>query len=299
MNKKFRLLFLFFFIIVSTLFAEKPEWINKLPFTEDAFWGVGEGNSLKEAKALARIDILMQLSTQVESVIKMEQNSDSNSEEIVEDMEIFFDSNTLRGAEIEDQYEENNFHWVLMKYCDDCGKMLINSALTRYEDQYNYESKTLMDQLDNSNILEIIRVERRLKELNLEDYHSDDISIVLLGKSLHINIINFLPYKTNLSKSQQNGLTLLSETLFEELKLLNYKNIDVIGHANPTGEANEEEELLELSKNRAKTMTAYLQKSGFVINSVSWKGGDEAGFNLSDSDVMGKNRRVEIIILFE
>ena len=35
------------------------------------------------------------------------------------------------------------------------------------------------------------------------------------------------------------------------------------------------------------------------VDSVSWKGGDEADATVSDSTSMGKNRRVEIIILFE
>jgi len=295
-----RLIFSFFlFTTAISLFAEKPAWIDKLPFTDDAFWGVGSGDTQEEAQNMAKRDILMQMSSQVKAVITMEERSNGGAVEETEDLKAFFNNNALRGAELEEEFTENNKYWALMKYCDECGDMLINSALVRFEETFNYDSEQLMKQLINSNISEIMMVERRLKELNLEDYRSEDISVSLSGKRLKIMIINFIPYVTVLSSSQNDGLMKLSATLFEELKQLSYRSISVIGHANPTGEENETEDLINLSKNRAQTMSTFLIDSGFTVKSVSWKGGDEAIGDLTTPEGMGKNRRVEIVIEFE
>lgn len=286
-------------LILSPLAAEKPQWIHKLPFTEDAFWGVGSGPTFEDAEVLAKQEILMQLSSHVKAVVTMEERSDGGEYQIREDMDAYFSSNTLRGAELEEQYEESGTVWVLMKYCDDCGDMLINSALSRFEEKYDLDPPTLLKQLKESNISEILEVGHRLKELKLEDYKSEDIYVTLAGKEMTINIINFLPFETDLSSSQQEGLSLLSSTLFEELKTLHFSSLSIVGHANPTGEADEEEDLINLSKNRAQTMSEFLISSGFSIDSVDWKGGTEAIGDTTTQEGMGMNRRVEIVIQFE
>ena len=284
---------------ILSLHAEKPEWIGKLPFSDDAFWGVGTGATLEDAQNLAKKEILMQLSSHVEAAITMEERSNGGDYEVVEELNAFFDTNSLRGAELEEQYEESNQFWALMKYCDECGDMLINSALARYEEKYDLDPEVLMEHIQTSNISEILKVERRMKELNLDDYKSEDINITLSGKTMTIMIINFIPYETNLSQSQQDGLTILSTTLFKELKELQYNSLSIVGHANPTGEENEEEDLIFLSKNRAQTMAQFLEESGFTVDTVSWKGGDGAITDVSTPEGMGENRRVEIVIMFE
>ena len=292
-------LFILLLILHMTVYAEKPNWISKLPFTDDAFWGVGKGNTLEEAQNNAKKDILMQISSHVDAAITMEEKSNGGDYEVSEELDAYFESNTLRGAELEDQFEEDSDFWALMKYCDECGDMLINSALVRFEEQYDYDSEVILERLVTSNISEVLLVERRLKELKLEDYRSEDIVVSLTGKSLKIMIINFLPDEITLSQSQNSGLKILTSTLFEELKLLKYNQISIIGHANPTGLENEEEQLIELSRNRAETMSLFLENSGFTIDSVGWKGGDEAIGDVTTQEGMGLNKRVEIVIQFE
>lgn len=292
-------LFLMFFCCTVTTFADKPEWIDKLPFTDDAFWGVGSAPSLEEAQIAAKKEILMQLCSQVKAVVNMEENSNGGDYQINEDLDVYFNSNSLRGAAIEDKYEDNGTVWVLMKYCDECGKMLMNSALTRYENKYKLKPEKLMQELASSNIPEVLEIGQRLKELNLDDYRSDDINVSLSGKTMKIMIINFLPYETTLSASQEKGLSLLSSTLFKELKALKYDSLSIIGHANPTGEENEETDLVQLSKNRAETLAEVMKKSGFQVDSVSWKGGTEPIGDTSTPEGMGMNRRVEVDIQFE
>lgn len=298
MNRSFLIICILLFGAAS-VFADKPEWINRLPFTDDAFWGVGSASTLEDAQNLAKKEILMQLCSHVKAVVTMEERSDGGEYDINEDLDAYFDSNSLRGAEMEDQYEEAGSYWVLMKYCDECGKMLMNSALNRFEEKYSLEPAKLMNELEESNISEILEIEQRLKELNLEDYKSDDIFVTLTEKKMTVNIINFLPYETALSDSQQVGLAVLTSTLFEELKELNYNTLYIIGHANPTGEENEEKDLILLSKNRAETMSTFLIQSGFTVDGVSWKGGNEAVGDTSTLEGMGRNRRVEIVIEFE
>ena len=92
-------------IIVLTLtenstFVENPEWINRLPFTDDAFWGVGGASTIEEAKLLAKQEILMQMSRHIEAVIKMETGSSSLARKSSEHIKAFFSGNSLRGAEL-------------------------------------------------------------------------------------------------------------------------------------------------------------------------------------------------------
>ena len=292
--------FIFLSLIICTLLnAEKPEWVNKLPFTEDAFWGIGEASTEEDAVILAKRDILMQLSSHVKSAITLQESSNGGKINELEKLDSYFGANTLRGAEFEDRYEENNRHWVLMKYCEECGNMLMSSALVRYSKTLKLNTNKIIEQLGNNSVKEAIRIERRLRELNLNDYMSNDISVVLLENSLKVIIKNFLPDQSDLSKSQAQGLVSLSDTLLKEIMNLKYTSIEVVGHANPTGKENEEEQLEELSQNRAQTMADYLKKSNLIITNVSWKGGNELVGDVNTPEGMGKNRRVEIIIKFE
>ena len=285
-------------LISFNLYAQTPDWIHQLPFSDDAFWGVGQGVSVEEAEILAKQEILMQMSSRVEAVISMETGTGGGSEKITEDLDAFFSGNSLRGAELVDQFDEDNQFWVLMKYCDECGNSLLKSALIRFEDTYRYESPILMAQLTDKRIAHAFIVERRLKELQLTDYRSDDIIVRFSDMQVIIMIIIVIPYETQLSESQRTGLDTLSQSLLKELKKLNYQSIDVVGHANPTSAKNEEKDLMELSRIRAETMSSHLSSAGLTINSVSWKGGSETIGNTSSSKGKGLNRRVEIFVNF-
>jgi len=292
------LTYLLLLSVCLPLSAEKPDWINRIPFTEDAFWGVGEGSSLEEAQVRGSEDILMQLSSRVRAAVSMEYSNQGGEIEVLEELDAYFDSNSLRGAELEDQYSEDDRFWALMKYCDDCGDMLIHSALSRYEDQYDYETEALIELIKSEIVADAVQVERRLKDLQLEDYHSEDISVQLDGDNLVILILNFLPDDTQLTPGQISGLEKVSRTLLEELETLDYQELEVIGHANPTGVANENDALIRLSRNRAETMASFLKEAGISVDTIGWRGGDETIRDVSTPEGRGLNRRVEIVIHF-
>jgi len=294
----FRQISILFILLLMPLFmfADKPEWILQLPFSDDAFWGVGNAASVEEAEILARQEILMQMSSRVQAVISMEVGTSDQSGKVTEDLEAFFSGNSLRGAETVEQYSESKQFWVLMKYCEECGRSLLRSALIRFEDNYKYETPVLMEYLSDERISHAFIVERRLKELHLADYSSDDIIVRFSDMQVVIMIINFIPYETDLSVSQRTGLDILSRSMLKELKKLEYKSIDIVGHANPTSAENEDDDLMELSRIRAETMAAHLSAAGLAISSISWRGGRETLGNINSSEGKGLNRRVEIFV---
>ena len=286
-------------LVQLTLWAKAPEWVTHLPFTEDAFWGVGSGESLEMAVDRGKQDILMQLCSQVEAVISMETRSDGGEERVTEKLDAVIGGNSLRGASVESTYEEDGRYWVLMKYCDDCGQMLVGSALKCFEDELNSDVEDIMVRFEDRTTFQAVMLERRLQELSLEDYRSDDLSLILDGKQIVIMIMNFLPNDDALTPSQEEGLAQLSRGLLSELERMNYTGVSIVGHANPMGEADEEAELRDLSRNRAQTMADFLQAAGVVVSDVSWRGGEERIADGTTKKGRSRNRRVEIFVEFE
>jgi outer membrane protein OmpA-like peptidoglycan-associated protein len=290
----------FFTSFIFGTFADIPDWIHRLPFTDDAFWGVGEASSAEEAQMLAKQEILMQMSSHVQAVITMEIGTGGGEQKVSEDLDAFFSGNSLRGAELVEDFTEEGTYWALMKYCDDCGKSLLKSALNRFEEAYRYDSKDLFTELTvNENISRGFQVERRLQELRLEDFGEEDILVRFEDMRVIIMIVNFVPYEADLSTSQVQGLSSIGQSLLEELSALDYQSIGIVGHANPTGDIGEEDELIELSRNRAQTLASYLSAAGLTIDSIAWRGGEETIGNSSTLEGKGLNRRVEIVVNFE
>lgn len=290
--------FLCVVILSVSLAAERPVWIEKLPFTEDAFWGMGVGETPEEAQKNAKRDILMQLSSQVKAVITL-QSGDRTDGGAEETLDAYFGENSLRGAELEDEYAEGNRHWTLMKYCDSCGEMLMKSAVFRYEEEIGYESEAVIESLGDERVKDAVKIQRRLAELDMSEYRSEYIDVRPAEGGLRILILNFLPDRALLSEAQKESLARLSATLFEQLKELPMGSVEVIGHANPTGLANEAEQLEELSRNRAETMAEVLAASGFEVSDIAWRGGEELIGDPADPDGAGRNRRVEILVIFD
>ena len=179
MAKKYGSVLIFCFVLTMALQADRPDWVEELPFSEDAFWGVGSASTLEDAELLAKQEILMQMSSRVQAAISMNTSSLANRDQISEDLDKFFLHNSLRGADRVETYAEDNRHWVLMKYCEECGRGLLKSALNRYEKEYSYSSNLMIDALSDENILRGFKVERRLKELQLEDFQAHDIILRL------------------------------------------------------------------------------------------------------------------------
>ena len=223
------------------LYAEEPEWIEKLPITKEAFWGVGRGKTEEDAKNIAKKVILLQLGSHVKAALSISQGSNQTRIEVIEKLEMYLAKNSLRGAELEDIYFKDGTYWVLMKYCDDCGNLLLSTALDRYEEENNYKTERVIEAITKMpEVKKAVTIERRLEELSLEDYKSENIEVQLKEKELTIVVMNFLPYKTELNEKQNAELIKLSKGLLKELEEIGYKSIKISGHANPVGVANEE-----------------------------------------------------------
>ena len=298
MTKNTIVLWLCMLFCLSPLLAERPDWIEKLPFTPDAFWGMGSGDSREEAQKNARRDILMQLSSQVKAVVSL-QSGDGETPEAEETLDAYFGSNSLRGAELEDEYSEDGRYWILMKYCDSCGEMLMSSAVYRYQEEFDYDGEDAVESLSDIRVRDAVKIQRRLAELDLADYRSEYIDVRPAEGGLKIIILNFLPDEADLSEDQRQSLSRLSAGLFEQLKELPVAGIRVIGHANPTGLPDEAAELELLSRTRAETMAAVLAEAGLAVSQVAWRGGDELIADPASPRGAGRNRRVEIIVLFD
>jgi outer membrane protein OmpA-like peptidoglycan-associated protein len=156
----------------------------------------------------------------------------------------------------------------------------------------------LLDVLNDKRVKDAVKIKRRLNEIELEEYQSNYINVVPSQDRLTIMLLNFLPDRARLSEGQKDSLTVLSSTLLEELDELPIETLKVVGHANPTGKPNEKEELMRLSRNRAETMAQYLISSGFTVDTIDWKGGQECIGDITTQEGMSKNRRVEIVITF-
>jgi outer membrane protein OmpA-like peptidoglycan-associated protein len=286
------------FLLTFQIHAEPPDWVSELPFTKDAFWGVGSGDSPEIARKKAKQDILMQLNSQVKAAVSLKTSGDASTDAAYEKLDAFFASNSLRGAELVDEYHENGRHWALMKYCDTCGQMLMSSAVKRYDATIKSDVQSLLDVLNDKRVKDAVKIKRRLNEIELEEYQSNYINVVPSQDRLTIMLLNFLPDRARLSEGQKDSLTVLSSTLLEELDELPIETLKVVGHANPTGKPNEKEELMRLSRNRAETMAQYLISSGFTVDTIDWKGGQECIGDITTQEGMSKNRRVEIVITF-
>jgi outer membrane protein OmpA-like peptidoglycan-associated protein len=297
--KRTTLVLCVFLFVVARVLGGEPEWVRKLPFTEDAYWGVGDGGSREIAEQSARRDILIQLSSRVQSAVRISQGSGDEDPAVKERMDAYFGSNRLREAEVVETFRTGGRVWVLMRYGAECGDMLMDGAVGRYERDLGYEGSRVRDRLSEEALDRAIRIERRLRELRLSDYRSEDISVFVDDRRLVFRVVNFPPFETELTEGQRAGLSRLSDTLFDELEELEYQRVDVVGHANPTGAPGESQELDDLSLGRAETMASFLRGAGIKVWSVNGRGGDETIGDTGTDRGRGRNRRVEVVVSFE
>jgi outer membrane protein OmpA-like peptidoglycan-associated protein len=149
-----------FFLLLTGLFlwgtvvADEPDWIRKFPFSDAVFYGVGQGSDIEAAQASARRVILMQLSSHVEAAVHIEERSGATTEQVTEQMQTFFGSNSLRGAVLTDSYNRDDQFWALMEYPADCGKRLMATAVIRYEEVFGYQGEQIIQELENPEVKE-------------------------------------------------------------------------------------------------------------------------------------------------
>ena len=287
------------FLVSLALFAEVPEWIDRLPYAEDAFFGVGSGRNLARARENGLIDIRMQLNTRIDAIVHSVERSDAQETVVSEKMERYIDESPLSGAILEDQYFDGSRYWALLRFKENCGQILMSSAIVRFQDELQIPDKEANEIIQNVKLKEVLQISRRIDELNLEEYSSEDIQILLVEGDLVLRIINFLPDMASLSAKQTAALKILGGTLFKEVREFGVSSIEIIGHANPTGKANEENELDALSRQRAEILSDVLAESGMTVSRVSWEGGRHTIGDPGKETGRGRNRRVEIILRFE
>ena len=323
---------LFFFVLAQLIAAAPPEWITSIPYEKDSFLGVGSGKSTAEAEENARIDILIQLSSKIDSTVTYSGNLSATEQDVVELCKTVITSNTLRGAEIVETYRTDEAVYVLMRYCDSCGSILVSATLRSAVDAVTKQrrdeageepmdmdvTKVIAD-INSQASSDAAKIKRKLSgppipqiepssaaetddanalSIKAEKYKSENILVSINEEEVVVRLINFLPNRGEMTEQQIYELTALCSTLFLQLEEMGYKGVTIVGHANPEGSENEEEELESLSRERALTMEEFLKDSGIKIDSVKWMGGD---FLLGSVDTMegrGLNRRVDIHVHF-
>jgi outer membrane protein OmpA-like peptidoglycan-associated protein len=270
-----------------------------LPFADDAFFGVGSGTSPEAAREKALIDIRMQLNSRIDAIVHSVERSDAQETRVSEQMERYIDDSPLSGAILEDRYFDGSRHWALLRFKEDCGQILMSSAIVRFQDELQIPDEEANEIIQNARLKEVLQISRRIDELDLEEYSSEDIEILVAGEDLVLRLINFLPDMASLSPKQTAALQALGDTLFKEILAYGFTSIDIVGHANPTGRGNEEAELEELSRQRAEILAAVLRDTGMTVTAVSWEGGRQTIGDPESETGKGRNRRVEIILRFE
>ena len=104
------------FFSLSTLSAQSPGWLFKRPRSDNFFYGRGKGVTVEDAEIAGRREILLQLSSQVNGLIRSEDSSTEEIESIDNMIVSFFDAVRLRTAEVEDLYETEGESYALVRY---------------------------------------------------------------------------------------------------------------------------------------------------------------------------------------
>lgn len=129
--------------------------------------GVGSGLSFDEAHENARIDILMQLSSKVDSTVTLTGNMTSDNVKVLEYCRAVVSSSSLRGAEIVDTWQSGDVTYVLLRYCDSCGTILVEAALTSAVEVINRQIERIAEYSETAGEAPVtIDLDRIKKELN-------------------------------------------------------------------------------------------------------------------------------------
>lgn len=330
-----KLSFFFTFIIIvlsGTLTAAAPDWITSIPYEEDAFLGVGSGFTSDEAQENARIDIVMQLSSKIDSTVLLSGDMTAENVKITEYTKAVVSSSSLRGSELVETWEAEGIHYALVRYCDSCGTILVSAALTsavevvNRQKEINADAEEAVEPIELDEIFEelkapanseAVKLQRSLQgpavaiipppveeeavapaEIDSESYSTDNIMVAVDKDKVIVRLINFPPNSGDMSENQIRDLQSLSDSLFLQLVEMGYSGVTIVGHANPEGKDTEEEELMVLSRQRAENLETFLRGAGIAIDEVQWKGGDELLGSTETTEGRALNRRVDIYVHF-
>ncbi len=293
--KKTLVAFLLFGIIPVLLPAQAPVWLTERLRSDEYFYGRGEGLTAAEAEEAGKEEILLQLTSQINGVIRIQSASTGAYGQMTEEVESFIGTARLRSAEVAERYQAGGRHYALISYSAECGLTMARSAVMLYQEELGVEVESVIEELDDGAMLRGARIERVISDASSGDYGSD-LTVQHSGEILRLSVLNFEGYGITLTPTQRRGLQEFSETLFRELEEVEYRPAKVEGHANPTGEENEGEALLEYSKGRAETMATFLREAGIEVGEVIGQGGGSLLGNPATEEGRGLNRRVEIEI---
>ena len=297
-HKKIILLCSIFFCSGLWLYPQSPDWLTKRKYSEEYFYGRGTGSTEEEAELSGKREVLLQLNSQIQSLVRLEVSNRAPEGEALEQLDVYFDSSQLRAAEVEERFQKGEEHYALVRYPEDCGLALTSSALKRYEKSLGIESEKIMEQLHGGAMVRAAVMGLILGDISNDDY-GEDLAVRANGNEFSIQIFNFDAYDSDFTEGQRQGLGVLSKKIAEELQRFEIKKVSVEGHANPTGRQGEEDILQSLSLKRAETMAESLRLAGVKIDTVRGLGGSAVLGDLSSEEGKGLNRRVEVKIQFK
>ncbi len=273
--------------------AQDPPWLAQRPYSSEYFYGRGKGTTEEAAISSAKKELLLQIASQVEEVIRHNGSSAQDIQQAVEATEAYINAIGLRSAAVEATVKRGQFHYALVRYPEKSGLLIAASSIMRFKNKHGIDPLPLIEQWEEGVMIRAARLERVLKDLANGEYGSD-IRVMVRGSSLIVRVLNFNAYDTRLSGGQRQGLELLGQSLLQELQYMNYGEISVMGHANPTHIRGEQNALMRFSRGRAETMAEALREAGIAVSSVKGFGGSRLLGSTKTAQGKGLNRRVEI-----
>ena len=97
------------------------------------------------------------------------ERSDAQETRVSEQMERYIDDSPLSGAILEDRYFDGSRHWALLRFKEDCGQILMSSAIVRFQDELQIPDEEANEIIQNARLKEVLQISRRIDELDLEE----------------------------------------------------------------------------------------------------------------------------------
>ena len=270
-----------------------PLWLAQRPYSSEFFFGRGKGTTEEAAILSAKNELLLQIASQVEGVIRHSSLSTQDIQKAVEATDAYINATGLRSATVEATVKQGQFHYALLRYPEKSGLLIAASSIMRFKNHHGIDPLPLIEQWKDGTMIKAARMDRVLHDLANGEY-GPDIKVMIRGSSLVVQVLNFEAYDIRLTEGQRQGLELLGQSLLPELQYMNHGEISVMGYANPTHIRGEQNALMRFSQGRAETMAETLRETGLVVNSAKGLGGIRLLGDTKSAQGKGLNRRVEI-----
>ena len=122
-------------VVEDEKLSEQPDWLAKVPFEENYYYGIGLSNDLNRAKQKSIINIGQQFSTKVKSAITDNvKNENGNISSIVTKIDEQITDHVVSGAKFVDQFhDDDGNHWVLARAPLTCMLDVTEGLLLSYQ----------------------------------------------------------------------------------------------------------------------------------------------------------------------